>query len=249
MHTHKISSFAFIRCLAVSIMAVPLTAESGLAQQAPSNYAILVGAGVLCDLGDPSACPAVAKSAEGSSFELTGVGVFDAHERFVTASGTFVHKSPEGNTVETGIWIANELVSFQFYGIAPGALMRAGAALGSSPFGQPQMPMAGRRMLGMPMRLGPMPAGGLAVLRIRLLPLSGFARTATLQVNCALGKVPEERQTEGITLTFERGSGEFDQEISGRTMFVVTRPGAMPAQNKPPATEAEPNPPPARAQQ
>ena len=46
-----------------------------------------------------------------------------------------------------------------------------------------------------------MPAGGLAVLRIRLLPMWGPPRNAVLQVNCALGKVPEERQTEGIRLT------------------------------------------------
>jgi hypothetical protein len=69
-----------------------------------------------------------------------------------------------------------------------------------------------------------------------------------LQLNCALGKVPEERQTDGIKLTFERGGGEFDQEISGRTMFVSTRPGASPAPE--PATAGDKtNPPPAQAQQ
>jgi hypothetical protein len=41
---------------------------------------------------------------------------------------------------------------------------------------------------------GSMPAGGLAILRIRLLLMWGVPRTATLQVNCALGKVPDERQ-------------------------------------------------------
>jgi len=41
-----------------------------------------------------------------------------------------------------------------------------------------------------------MPAGGLAVLRIRLLPVLGLAKNATLQVNCALGKVPPEHQVE-----------------------------------------------------
>ena len=75
---------------------------------------------------------------------------------------------------------------------------------------------------------GPMPAGGLAVFRIRLVPMWGLSRSARLQVNCALGKVPDERQTEGIRLTFE-GGGEFDQEISGRTLFVLTRSGATAA--------------------
>lgn len=39
---------------------------------------------------------------------------------------------------------------------------------------------------------------------------------------------PEERRTEGTRLGSEGGSGEFDQEISGRTLFVLTRPGAHP---------------------
>jgi hypothetical protein len=78
--------------------------------------------------------------------------------------------------------------------------------------------------------------------------MSRPSRNAVLQVNCALGKVPEERQTEGIRLTLEGGGSEFDREISGRTMFVLTRPRASPAEKKPPATEAEPNPAPADVQ-
>ena len=44
----------------------------------------------------------------------------------------------------------------------------------------------------------PVPTGGLAVLRIRLLPLQGPSRNAVLEVNCALGDVPRERSLEGI---------------------------------------------------
>jgi hypothetical protein len=73
------------------------------------------------------------------------------------------------------------------------------------------------------------------------------SRTAVLQVNCALGKVPEEHETEGIRLTFE-GGGEFDQEPSGRTMFVLMRLGASPAP-KSPTVGDETNPAPAQAQQ
>ena len=36
------------------------------------------------------------------------------------------------------------------------------------------------------------------MLRIRLLPVLGFARNATLQVNCALGAVPPGRSVEGM---------------------------------------------------
>ncbi len=228
------------------IMTLP--APPAIAQTPLANYALLVGAGFLCDLGDSSACPAVVKSADGSSYELTGVGMFDAQEKSLTATGTFVRKSPAGNTVETGVWIAKELVSFNLYGFAPGALMRAGTALGPLPFGPRPVPMTGGQMLGAPMRGSIMPAGGLAVLRIRLLPVLGFARNATLEVNCALGKVPAEHQTEGIRLAFERGGVEYDEEISGRVLFLLTRPGASGAA-KAPAPEAETSPAPAEAQQ
>ncbi len=67
--------------------------------------------------------------------------------------------------------------------------------------------------------------GGRAVFRIRLLPVWGRSKSALLQVDCALGKVPPEHQSEGIKLEFEGGGGEFDEEVNGRTLFVLTRPG------------------------
>jgi hypothetical protein len=47
-------------------------------------------------------------------------------------------------------------------------------------------------------------------------------------------KAPEERGTEGTRLAFERGGGEFNQEVSGCPLFVLTRLGANPTQKKPP---------------
>jgi hypothetical protein len=187
------------------------------------NYTFLVGAGFLCDSGDSAPCPAVVKSAQGDSYELSGAGTFATQSKSVTAAGTFTHKSASGNVLETGVWVASELVSFDSYGIAPGALMRAGSAFGPPPLG----PMRSR------MFSGAMPAGGLAVFRIRLLPMWGVPKTATLEVNCALGKVPDGRPTEGIRLAFEGGGVEFAEEVSGRTLFVLTRPAASPTPNSP----------------
>jgi hypothetical protein len=225
-------------CNAVVGVAIFLVARPALAQNTSGDYVFLIGSGFLCDSGDSSACPAVVKSADGSSFELSGAGTLNTKSKSVTATGTFTRKSPNGNSLETGIWIANELVSFDSYGIAPAARMQAGSVFGPPQFGPRRMPMLS----------GPMPAGGLAVFRIRLLPMWGASRTATLQVNCALGKVPDEHQTDGIRLTFEGGGGQFDEEVSGRTMFVSTRPGTIPAA-KPPATESETKPAPAEVQQ
>ena len=204
--------------VAVLNLAIFLGAGPARAQSRPANYTFLVGAGFLCDSGDSSACPAVVKSAEGASYEMSGAGTLAPHSKSVTAAGTFTHKSRDGNVLEAGVWVASELVSFDFYGIVPGALMREGRALGPPQFGPTRMGMFS----------GPMAAGGRAVLRIRLLPVSGFTKNATLQVNCALGKAPPERQVEGIRLAFERG-GEFDQELGGRTLFLLTRPGASAA--------------------
>jgi hypothetical protein len=214
-----------IAWVAVPSLAIWLGAGPAMAQNSKGNYIFLIASGFLCDSSDSSACPAVVRSAQGDSYEMSGAGTLSTQSKSVTATGTFTRKSSNGNAVETGIWLASELVSFDSYGIAPGALMRAGSAFGPPPLG----PMRSR------MFSGAMPAGGLAVLRIRLLPMWGVSKTATLEVNCALGKVPEERQTEGIRLAFEGGGGvEFDEEISGRTLFLLTRPGASAAPKAPP---------------
>jgi hypothetical protein len=115
----------FIQILAVSILgpclgglvgAIPAIAQSG------GSYTFLVSSGFLCD-ADSSACPAVVKSVTGESYEMSGAGVFDAERKSVTAAGTFTQKSSDGNALETGVWIASELVSFESYGVAAGALM------------------------------------------------------------------------------------------------------------------------------
>jgi hypothetical protein len=194
---------------------------------------LLVGAGFLCDSGDSSACPVVVRSAEGTGYELSGAGTLAPQSESVTAAGTYTEKSSSGDVLETGVWVANELVSFDSYGIAPGALMREGRALGPPQFGAKRLPMFS----------GSMPAGGRAVLRIRLMPVSGLAKNATLQVNCALGKVPDEHQVEGIRLAFERGGTEYDEEVSGRVLFLLTRPGASAAAKAPnPEVDTKPAP-------
>jgi hypothetical protein len=226
-----------VASVAAAGLAMMLGAGPAMAQSRAASYAFLVGSGFLCDSSDSSACPAVVRSTEADSYELSGAGTFERQSKSVTAAGTFTHKSRDGVELETGVWIASELVSFDSYGIAPGALVRGGRAFGGPPFG----PMRSR------MFSGSMPAGGLAVLRIRLLPMWGLPKTAKLEVNCALGKVPPEHPTEGIKLAFE-GDGEFNEEVSGRTMFLSTRPvtGASP---KAPVAEGETNPAPAEIQQ
>ena len=230
MSSQKVFANLVVAWVGVPSLAMFLGVGPARAQSSSADYTFLVAAGFLCDAGDSAPCPAVVKSANGDSYEMSGAGTLSTQSKSVTAAGTFTHKSTDGMALETGVWIASELVSFDSYGIAPSALMRAGRAFGPPPFG----PMRSR------MFPGPMPAGGRAVLRIRLLPVLGLAKSATLQVNCALGKVPPEHQVEGIRLAFEGGGSEFDQELGGRTLFLLTRPGAS-AAAKAPAPEADTN--------
>lgn len=222
----RVFTTALVPCFVILSLAFPAAP-----QRNNSNYIFLLATGFLCDPGDSSTCPATAKGIQGDSYELSGAGTFDAQAKSVKAAGTYTHKSPNGNVLESGVWLANELLSFDSYGIAPAALRQQGIDLGPRPLGQKRLPIS----------FHPMPTGGLAVFRIRFLPMSGVTKTAVLQVNCALGDVPRERSVEGIRLSFESNGGEFSEEVSGRVMFLALRlevstPAKAPQQESAPAT-------------
>jgi hypothetical protein len=200
-------------CAAFLGIAIFLAVIPAMAQNNNGDYIFLLASGFLCDPGDSSTCPATVKSANGDSYEMSGAGTFNTQSKLVKAAGTFTHRSDTGGMLETGVWITSELVGFDSYGVAPVTLQQKGTAFGA--------PRLGPK--GSPMPSGPMATGGLAVIRIRLLPLSGVSRTAVLQVNSALGNVPRERSVEGIRLSLEKNSTEFPLEVSGRVMFLATR--------------------------
>jgi hypothetical protein len=214
---NSVRAFATIMVLTVLLSSIPARAQDGAA------YAFLISTGSLCDTGDSGACPAVAKSNGGDTFEMSGAGVFNTRQKTVIATGTFTHRSHDGNALETGIWIADELASFDPYGASASALMRGDGALGPASFGAARSRMFATSM----------PAGGLAVLHIRLSPMRGAAKTATLQVNCALGRVSADQTTDGIRLAVDGGSEEFNEAISGRTLFVLTSEQAGATPRKP----------------
>jgi hypothetical protein len=202
-----------VTCVVVGMLAVLLSIGSAKAQNA-SGYTFLVGSGFLCDPDQLGACPAIAKSVIGDSYQISGAGMFNSDGKSVTAAGTFAHKSANGAVLESGVWIVSQLVSFDSYGIGLASLPRANRILGPSQVGAKRSPMPA----------GPMPTGGLAVFRIRFFAMSVPARTALLEVNCALGSVPTDRSVEGIRLTFDKNGGEFTEEASGRVMFLSMRP-------------------------
>lgn len=206
-----------VACAAALGLVVLVAAGAAMAQGTPgSYYTFMVATGPLCYSG---ACPAAVVSANGERYELSGAGAFSTQTRSVTAAGNYTRKSPNGDALEAGVWVATKLVSFDSYGAAPEARTRLGPAAGSPPFGL---------VARFPMLAGAVPTGGLAVLRIRLLPTSGIARNATLQVNCAMGNVPYERGAEGVRLAFDGGGARFDEEAGGLTLFLRMGPQAGP---------------------
>lgn len=174
-----------------------------------ASYFFVVASGFLCDPGGSGSCAALAESPTGDSYEISGAGTFDAQNKSVKAAGTFSHKSTNGNVLETGVWIASELISFRSYGIAPAALMQK-----TSAFSRPQI---GPKRPTVPQAL---PTGGLTVLRIIFLAINGATRTAILQLNCALGDVPRERPVDGFRLSFDGSAAEFREEAGGRVIFL-----------------------------
>jgi hypothetical protein len=212
-----------------------LHAGSARAQNSPSKYTLVLGSGFLCEAGEPANCPVVAKSANGDRYELSGAGTFDPQNKSVKAAGTFDHKSTNGRVVETGVWIANELISFGSYGIVPAVLFQKGPAFGVSQMGPKRSAV----------RSAGIPTGGLAVFHIQLIAVSGTIRTAVLQANCALGDVPRERSVEGIRITLERNHSEYPEEASGRLMFLALSPendtpAELPEQKAPPEPSQQP---------
>jgi hypothetical protein len=71
---------------------------------------------------------------------------------------------------------------------------------------------------------GPMAAGGLAVIRIRLLPDAGSPTDAVLRVNCVKGKAPADEPSDGVRLAITEGGPVFDEEVSGRAVFLLRTP-------------------------
>ena len=198
--------------------------KQALTANAPASgsYNFLIASGFLCDPNDSTQCPAVARASDGETIEITGAGTLGLANKSVAAAGAFTQKMPTGDIVTTGVWTATGLVSFESYGLDPGVLLRdypQFRRLGLFVMAGPKMPgpMAG-------LAAGPIAAGGVAVIRIRLLADAGSSGEAILRVTCAKGKVPEDEQSDGVRLDITGGPG-FEEPVSGRTLFLLQRPG------------------------
>jgi len=62
--------------------------------------------------------------------------------------------------------------------------------------------------------------GGLAVMSVRLTSESGLQFDAILAIDCALGSIPEGA-AEGITLSIPDANLDFNEKLSGFTLFIM----------------------------
>jgi len=102
------------------------TADSGSA-----TFKFFAASPFLCGL-DKTACPDVARAANGDTVSLSGAGTLSIHPQSATGSGTFVHKTSGGKVLASGTWKVQNLLSFNDYGPSTDPAfkgLRAGNAL------------------------------------------------------------------------------------------------------------------------
>lgn len=66
--------------------------------------------------------------------------------------------------------------------------------------------------------------GGQAVVRVHLIAMNGLQSTGTITINCALGDSIPPGATEGVKLFVDKFGIDFNQEVSGFTLFVQIVP-------------------------
>ena len=196
------------------ITAFSLIQEIPAEGERPATYSFLIGIGSVCNSAEPGGCLAVSRADNGESMEISGAGIFSLPEKSITGAGAFIHKTSNGIVVESGVWIASELVKFQSYGIVPTPLD-----------GQPKFSPPRMRAFGFDSLAGSSRVGGLALIRVRLWPDRGAPKEAFLQVNCAVGKVPENQQGDGVRVAIQETGVKFAEKVSGRTMFLLRKSG------------------------
>jgi hypothetical protein len=67
--------------IVVPSLVILLCAGSAGAQTRSADYTFVVAAGFLCDPGESGVCPAMAKSANGDAYQLSGAGTFSTQKQ------------------------------------------------------------------------------------------------------------------------------------------------------------------------
>ncbi len=140
----------------------------------------------------PDGAPAIAVSGGGERVEVSAMGDIDLAAGTATGTGTYLWTDAAGNVVEAGRIAVEGLIVFRSFG--------NGTAEG-------------------------LPAifeGGFAAMRVLLHPSTGEAVSATLWVECALGKIPPG-QNDPLRLAV-KGGPNFNEAVHGGALFFAVTP-------------------------
>src|SRR5260370_37351690 len=108
------------RLILFLVVLVALACRPGVRRAAPDSgsaaFQYMAGGGAICGFFS-GACPDIARADNGDTIEISGTGMLTIHPNSVGGAGTFKHKDPNGNPLESGTWNAQEFVSFVPYAV------------------------------------------------------------------------------------------------------------------------------------
>lgn len=169
-------------------------AGTAAADTSKDAYSWHVADALLEDPAIGSPPTAIARAANGDTIELDGTGVLDGGAKTASGEGEFTHRAANGSVVASGSFVANNLISFQFYGCGGE--------------GVPDFLCGGLAKLDVTLH----PAG------------TSLALPATLSIDCLIGdKIPsdgEHARHEGIKLNVKDALNFNHTEHSGFTVFI-----------------------------
>ena len=112
----SVRSPSIILLLVLSILALGPGVRRASPDSGSATFQYLAGGGAICGFF-PGACPDIASADNGDTIEISGMGMLTIHPNSVGGAGTFKHKDPNGNLLESGTWTAQELISFVPYAL------------------------------------------------------------------------------------------------------------------------------------
>jgi hypothetical protein len=114
-YSHEIARLVLFS-LALLALALELGVRPASPDSGSATFLYFAGGGPICSFFQ-GACPDIAVADNGDTVEISGTGMLTVRPNSVGGAGTFKHKGPNGNLLETGTWTAQELISFVPYAL------------------------------------------------------------------------------------------------------------------------------------
>ncbi len=183
----------FVTLPAMLLAFTLLGAGGAMAEDPPEKFEFHIGDAFLASLNPAFSGGDRANASNGDTITIVGRGKFEVKEGGAKGSGIFVHQTPDGHLLGTGIWRAKNLLHFDDFG---------------SQAGVPPTFHGGHAVIAVHVVGHP---GGDATVTEEF--------DAVLTVDCKIGQFPAGFE-EGITFEIP-GLVNFDHKVFGATVFVA----------------------------